>query len=499
MFEMFRRPDSEDDIGMTDDERSIRDLVATWFAASKTGNLQAILDLMTDDVIFMVPGSKPFGKETFAAAFAGMKQVRIEGRSDIQELHVLGDWAYLRNYIEVTATPQLATWYGAPVIRSQFYARNPMDGGGLPGMPTCSRSKNPRTKLIQKQSAALRTASELIAFGLAPNEQRRAIEEISKVYATAVTETIANLIDRNDPADPIARQFIPDPAELIRHPEEMDDPTGDEAFMPVKGIVHRYPDRVLLKLLHICPVYCRFCFRRMAVGQGDSAPLSSQALDEAIKYIAEHPAIWEVILTGGDPLTLSLRRLAEVMRRLRVIAHVKILRLHTRVPVADPEKVTRDLPAILLSSGKTVYVALHANHPRELSEPARAACARLIDAGISMVSQSVLLAGVNDNIDTLAALMRAFVEARIKPYYLHQLDPAPGTAHFRVPIERGQELMRQLHGRVSGLCQPHYVLDIPGGYGKSPIGPNYLTELAPPGVYEILDYQGRPHRLPQSC
>jgi lysine 2,3-aminomutase len=368
-----------------------------------------------------------------------------------------------------------------------------MDGGGSPGMPTCSRSKNPRIKLFQKRPAALRTADDLIRAGLAPAGQRRAIEGIGKAYTIGVTETIADLIDRNDPSDPIARQFIPDPAEFIRHPEEKDDPTGDEAFSPVKGIVHRYPDRILLKLLHICPVYCRFCFRRMTVGQGGSAPVSSQELDEAINYIVEHPAIWEVILTGGDPLALSRRRLADVMRRLRAIAHVKVLRLHTRVPVADPAKVTRDLPAILLSSGKTVYVALHANHPRELTKAARAACARLIDGGIPMLSQSVLLAGVNDEIDTLAKLMRVFVEMRIKPYYLHQLDPAPGTAHFRVPIAKGQELMHQLLGRVSGLCQPHYMLEIPGGYGKSPIGPNYLTEGDSAGTYSIADYRGRPH------
>jgi lysine 2,3-aminomutase len=150
----------------------------------------------------------------------------------------------------------------------------------------------------------------------------------------------------------------------------------------------------------------------------------------------------------------------------------------------------------LRSCGKTLYVALHANHPRELSAAARAACARLIDAGIPMLSQSVLLAGVNDNIETLAALMRAFVEARIKPYYLHQLDPAPGTSHFRVPIARGQELMRQLHGRLSGLCQPHYMLDIPGGHGKSPIGPNYIQKMAPGEMYRVTDYQGREHDYP---
>ncbi|HMF05771.1 MAG TPA: lysine-2,3-aminomutase-like protein [Methylocella sp.] len=339
----------------------------------------------------------------------------------------------------------------------------------------------------------MRTASELIAAGLAPEEQRHAIEEIAAAYAIGVTRTLANLIDRSDPADPIARQFVPDPAELLRQPEEMDDPTGDGAYSPLEGIVHRYPDRVLLKLLHTCPVYCRFCFRRTVVGQERSVLLAPRALDAAIAYIAARPEIWEVILTGGDPLTLSARRIAGFMKRLRAIEHVKILRVHTRVPVADPAMVTPELPKILLASGKSVYVALHANHPRELTKAARAACARLIDGGIPMLSQSVLLAGVNDDIDTLAKLMRVFVEMRIKPYYLHQLDPAPGTAHFRVPIAKGQELMHQLLGRVSGLCQPHYMLDIPGGYGKSPIGPNYLTEGDSAGTYSIADYRGRPH------
>src|SRR5262249_1998052 len=194
-------------------------------------------------------------------------------------------------------------------------------------------------------------------------------------------------------------------------------------------------------------------------------------------------------------LALSARRLSDVMGKLKAVGHVKILRLHTRVPVANPAKVTVDLPQILLSSGKSVYVALHANHPREMTEAARAACARFIDAAIPMVSQRVSPAGVSERIDTLTRLRRALVGARIKPYYLHQLDPAPGTAHFRVPIAKGQELMRQLLGRVSGLCQPLYMLDIPGGHGKSPIGPNYLTELTQTEAYKVADYQGRPHDL----
>jgi lysine 2,3-aminomutase len=349
---------------------------------------------------------------------------------------------------------------------------------------------------MKKPPAILRSAADLVAAGLLPDAERDAIERLAATYAIGITSTVAALIDRADPHDPIARQFVPDLAERAEQPDEMADPTGDLLFSPVDGIVHRYPDRVLLKLLHICPVYCRFCFRRTVVGPNSPTHLSSDSLAVAIGYIADHPAIWEVILTGGDPLTLSVRRLAEIMARLKAIDHVKILRLHTRVPIADPAKITAKLAAALLASGKTVYVALHANHPREMSEAARAACAKFIDAGIPMLSQSVLLAGVNDDIETLTALMRAFVEARIKPYYLHQLDPAPGTGHFRVPLAKGRDLMRQLRGRVSGLCQPHFMLDIPGGHGKSPIGPNYVTESSPREAYWVIDYKGQPHRYP---
>ncbi len=354
-----------------------------------------------------------------------------------------------------------------------------------------------RSEAMKKPSASFRSAADLIAAGLVPETKRASIERVSKTYAVAVTDSNAILIDAADPRDPIARQFIPDLAELAVQPDEMADPIGDLAFSPVEGIIHRYPDRVLLKLLHICPVYCRFCFRRTVVGPKSPAYLAPKALAAAIAYIADHPEIWEVILTGGDPLTMSARRLADIMARLKKIEHLKIIRLHTRVPIADPTKITARLIACLRSSGKTVYVALHANHPRELSEAARAACARFIDAGIPLLSQSVLLAGVNDDIETLTRLMRAFVEARIKPYYLHQLDLAPGTAHFRVPIAKGRDLMRQLRGRVSGLCQPEYVLDIPGGYGKSPIGPNYLSETVPGETYRIIDYTGRSHLYPR--
>jgi lysine 2,3-aminomutase len=360
-------------------------------------------------------------------------------------------------------------------------------------MDACSAGQPRR---MTAYPATLRSAASLIAAGLVPETSRAAIKQVAERYAVGVTGTVAALIDPADPSDPIARQFVPDPAELSWQPEEMTDPTGDLAYSPVEGIVHRYPDRVLLKLLHICPVYCRFCFRRTVVGPKSPAYLAPKALAAAIAYIEGRPEIWEVILTGGDPLMLSARRLTDILARLKAVPHVKVIRLHTRAPVAEPGKITSGLTRALRSSGKTVYAAVHANHPRELSPAARAACARMIDAGIPLLSQSVLLAGVNDDIETLTALMRAFVEARVKPYYLHQLDPAPGTSHFRVPIARGRELMRQLRGRVSGLCQPHYMLDIPGGFGKSPIGPNHIQEVGPGETYLVTDYQGRAHAYP---
>jgi lysine 2,3-aminomutase len=340
----------------------------------------------------------------------------------------------------------------------------------------------------------IRTPADLVDAGLVAPERLAEIEGVAERYAIAVSPAMAALIDRDDPHDPIARQFVPDAAELTVMPEERDDPIGDLAHSPVEGIVHRYPDRVLLKAVHVCPVYCRFCFRREMVGPQGLGTLSPEAVDKAFAYIAGHPDIWEVILTGGDPLVLSPRRLAEIMRRLAAIDHVKIVRFHTRVPVVEPERIDDELIAALKASGKMAYVALHANHPRELTPEARAACARLVDAGIVMVSQSVLLKGVNDDPDTLAALMRAFVETRVKPYYLHHPDLAPGTSHFRLSIEEGRALLSSLRGRISGLCQPTYILDIPGGYGKAVIGASAIRESG--GCHTVLDFRGTEHVYP---
>ena len=354
----------------------------------------------------------------------------------------------------------------------------------------------------------MRSAADLVAQGLAAPSDEATLERVAQRYAVAVTTHLADLIDADDPDDPIARQFVPSADELKAHPGERGDPIGDDAHAPVPGIVHRYPDRVLLKLVHVCAVYCRFCFRREMVGPGKDNALSEEAYRAALAYIRSHGEIWEVILTGGDPLMLSPRRLKEIMADLAAIDHVRIIRIHTRLPVADPQRITAALVDALKVQGAATWVALHANHPRELNAAVRSACARLIDAGIPLVSQSVLLRGVNDDVATLEALMRAFVETRIKPYYLHHGDLAPGTAHLRTTLEHGQSLLRALRGRVSGLCQPDYVLDIPGGYGKAPVGPQYLTAedfveqdhaAGTQTRYRVIDYCGEAHLYPPAA
>jgi len=343
--------------------------------------------------------------------------------------------------------------------------------------------------IARRPHATLKTAEDLVSAGLIAPERREEAAAIAARYAIAVSPAAARLIAPGDSNDPIARQYLPDARELIRHPAEVADPIGDGLKSPLHGLVHRYRDRVLIKLVAVCAVYCRFCFRREMIGPGAQA-LSAEEFATALAYVRARPQVWEAVLTGGDPLVLSPRRLAETTIGLAAIPHLKVLRWHTRLPVVAPERVTKAMArALCRGHDKTVYVALHANHPRELTDGARAACRRLTDAGATLVSQSVLLKGVNDDADTLEALMRAFVEARVKPYYLHHPDLAPGTAHLRVSIARGQALMRELRPRLSGLAMPTYVLDQPDAHGKTPIGPSYAAE-AEDGSWRIVDAEG---------
>jgi lysine 2,3-aminomutase len=319
--------------------------------------------------------------------------------------------------------------------------------------------------------------------------------EVARRYDFRLSPYLQSLLRGRPADDPLSRQFLPDERELHSISYEATDPIGDFPFSPVKGVVHRYPDRVLLKVAHACPVYCRFCFRREMVGS-HGEPLRGEELDVAIDYVRGRPEIWEVILTGGDPLALSVRRLADILAKVAAIEHVRVLRIHSRVPIVDPGSIDEALISAL-KQPIPVYLAIHVNHPDEITDAVIAAIRRLSDGGVVVVSQTVLLKDVNDNAVVLETLFRKLVTLRVRPYYLHHPDLAPGTSHFRVPIEVGQELMRKLREKLSGLCLPTYVLDIPGGFGKVPIGSQYVGEMSSSGNREVRDARGMSHCYPE--
>ncbi|WP_195841215.1 MULTISPECIES: lysine-2,3-aminomutase-like protein [unclassified Paracoccus (in: a-proteobacteria)] len=335
---------------------------------------------------------------------------------------------------------------------------------------------------------ALTTVPDLIAAGLAPADKRQALEQVASEFRIRITATMRGAIQTA--GDGIAAQFVPDPRELDIRPEELADPIGDLPHSPVPGLTHRYPDRVILHMTRNCEVYCRFCFRREVVG--DEGTLPPEQLSAALDYIARTPAIHEVILTGGDPMVLSARRITALMARLQDITHLDLVRFHTRVPVVAPHRIDSAMLAALRPGRLAVWVVLHTNHPQELTADACAALARLADAGIPLLSQTVLLRGVNADAATLESLFRALIRNRVKPYYLHHCDLARGTGHFRTTIAEGQAIMAALRGRMSGTCLPSYVLDLPGGHGKVPLGPDYLTPDGP-GRYLIRDWRGQVH------
>ncbi len=340
-----------------------------------------------------------------------------------------------------------------------------------------------------KSKQRLKSARDLENAPSIRTEDLHAIEQVSQRYAVALTPHILSTMKGSVAIDPVAKQYVPQIEELKNLPQERVDPIGDYAHTPVKGLVHRYPDRVLLKLANVCAVYCRYCFRREMVGPGAEV-MNAAEKQNAFDYIRKDKSIWEVILTGGDPLVLSARHLSETLDELCAIEHVQVIRIHTRVPAADPKRITDEL-CTTLKRDKAIYVAVHINHAQEITSDVKTALKMLHEAGCVLLSQSVLLKGVNDNAETLEELFRALAALRVKPYYLHHPDLAPGTSHFRLSLREGKALMKKLLGRVSGICQPHYMLDIPGGHGKIPVTSDYIRENG--DDYTVTDFQGNTH------
>ncbi|MFO1202722.1 MAG: lysine-2,3-aminomutase-like protein [Tabrizicola sp.] len=331
--------------------------------------------------------------------------------------------------------------------------------------------------------AALTSLDALERDGLTDPAERPSLEAVTAEFRVRVSPKMAGIA-----SDGVRAQFLPDARELRVIPEELADPIGDDAHRPVPGLTHRYPDRAILHATKTCEVYCRFCFRRETVGEAGT--LAEAEFDRVVDYLRATPSVREVIFTGGDPLVLSARRLGAMLDRLEALGTLDLVRFHTRIPVVAPEKVT-DALVDVLDRALPVWLVVHTNHPDEITDAAAAALRRLNRAGVPLLSQTVLLRGVNADVYTLERLFRSLIRNRVKPYYLHHPDLAKGTGHFRVTLEEGQAIMAALRGRLTGIAQPLYVLDIPGGYGKVPVGPGYLRRAGEGWV--VTDPQGVEH------
>lgn len=324
--------------------------------------------------------------------------------------------------------------------------------------------------------------------------ERDQISQVLKLFRMAVTPYYLSLIDPNDPDDPIRRQCIPSIAETAPCTNDLLDPLNEDGDSPVPHIVHRYPDRVLFLVTMECSEYCRHCTRRRMVGEEDCA-ISDRELDAAVAYISSHEEIRDVLISGGDPLTLSDERLETIIRRLREIPHVDIIRIGTRVPVVMPMRITEQLLA-MLKKYQPIWINTHFNHVRELTPEAEKACQMIADAGIPLGNQTVLLKGVNDSSETMKELMLKLVHNRVRPYYLYQCDLSRGISHFRTPVETGIRIIHDLQGYISGFAVPKFVIDAPGGGGKVPICYDYVVSHDEK-EYVFENYAGKIYHYPQ--
>lgn len=329
--------------------------------------------------------------------------------------------------------------------------------------------------------------AELKKYITLTDEEEKGIEKCLSAFRMAVTPYYLSLINLNDPDDPIRKQAIPSVDELYFAPEESADSLHEDTDSPVKGLTHRYPDRVLFLITDRCAAYCRHCTRRRMVGQTDNAMPKAQ-LDACIEYIRNHPEVRDVLVSGGDVFTQSDETLEYVISQLRAINHVEIIRLGTRTPVVMPQRITQDL-CDMLKKYHPIWVNVHFNHPNEITPDAAAACARLADAGVPLGNQSVLLAGVNDCVHVMRKLVNDLVKIRVRPYYIYACDLSLGLSHFRTPVSKGIEIIEGLRGHTSGFCVPTFVVDAPGGGGKVPVMPNYVLSQTPRKVI-LRNFEG---------
>ena len=325
-------------------------------------------------------------------------------------------------------------------------------------------------------------------------EERAGTILAGKKLALGITPHFFNLIDREDPDCPIRRQVVPRIEESITASDEMLDPCGEDSNMPVPGLVHRYPDRVLLLVTDRCASYCRYCTRSRVVSGAGEQELTMD-LEGAFAYLQNHPEVRDVLLSGGDPLLLSDSKLDAILTRLRQIPTIEFIRIGTRIPIFLPQRITTELLNVL-KKHHPLWMSVHSNHPKELTQEVRMALGRLADAGIPLGNQSVLLKGVNDRADTLKSLFHKLLLCRVRPYYLYQCDLISGSAHLRTTIRDGQEIMEQLRGHTTGYAVPTYVVDGPGGGGKIPIGPNYIVGMADNRVI-LKNYKGDVYEYPE--
>ena len=331
------------------------------------------------------------------------------------------------------------------------------------------------------------TLEELKKYIDLSEDEETGVRECLKTFRMAVTPYYLSLIDLNDPNDPVRKQAIPTAAELYFAPEESADSLHEDTDSPVKGLTHRYPDRVLFLITDCCAAYCRHCTRRRMVGQTDNA-LPREQIDAGLEYIRNHPEIRDVLVSGGDVLMQTDSNLEYVISNLRAIEHVQVIRLGTRVPVVMPQRVTNEL-CDMLKKYHPIWINVHFNHPNEITPESAQACARLADAGIPLGNQSVLLAGVNDCPHVMTKLVNELVRIRVRPYYIYVCDLSLGLSHFRTPVSKGIEIMEALRGHTSGFCVPTFVVDAPGGGGKIPVMPNYVLSQTPNKVV-LRNFEG---------